>query len=569
MSETTTIAETGTIAYDTITTSGTYILTAAGGMGGTSGQAFAGGEGAIVVGTFFLSAGTTLEIVAGSAGESEPLSTGTGAGGGGGSFIYDENTGVLLEAAGGGGGGGETTGTGINASANTAGTAGNGKYGGQGGTNGSGGVPAPYLNGYLGGGGGGIDSAGGTSSSRNSGGGGSGGSLTNAQGPETEVTLPTVGGAGVTFSVGNVISGVGGFGGGGGGGENGGGGGGGYSGGGGGLYGGGGGGSFLARSATNITDLLTTNNFALNTAPNGEVLISLACFAAGMRILLEDGECPVEAIKPGDRAITHSGQAVHIDWVGKRHIDLTRHAHPELAQPVLISAGALADGIPVRDLIVSQDHALYFENILVPAKVLINGHSIRLLNLAHVTYYHIELANHDIIFAEGAPAETYLDTGNRDAFEGGASLQLHPDFAQTMRERNSCAPLLEAGEAVEAIRARLLARSGLAANDEHGMVVEYVEGGAIIRSKTAVPGWHTADPRDLRRLGVKVAALSVGDKKIALDDPALVAGWHALEQEGRWTDGAAFVPAELLNGGVLTVELAPVGLRYPVVAAQK
>ncbi|MCU4159954.1 Hint domain-containing protein [Acidiphilium sp. AL] len=52
-----------------------------------------------------------------------------------------------------------------------------------------------------------------------------------------------------------------------------------------------------------------------------------------------------------------------------------------------------------------------------------------------VTYYHIELPHHAILYAEGTPAESYLETGNRDAFEnGGAALLLHPDFAQTFRE---------------------------------------------------------------------------------------------------------------------------------------
>jgi hypothetical protein len=36
-----------------------------------------------------------------------------------------------------------------------------------------------------------------------------------------------------------------------------------------------------------------------------------------------------------------------------------------------------------------------------------------------VTYYHVELATHDVILADGLPCESYLDTGNRAAFEGG------------------------------------------------------------------------------------------------------------------------------------------------------
>jgi hypothetical protein len=36
-------------------------------------------------------------------------------------------------------------------------------------------------------------------------------------------------------------------------------------------------------------------------------------------------------------------------------------------------------------------------------------------------YVHVELDRHDILLAEGLPAESYLDTGNRAAFgtQGG------------------------------------------------------------------------------------------------------------------------------------------------------
>jgi hypothetical protein len=38
-----------------------------------------------------------------------------------------------------------------------------------------------------------------------------------------------------------------------------------------------------------------------------------------------------------------------------------------------------------------------------------------------VTYYHVELAAHDVILAEGLLCESYLDTGNRAAFVNGES----------------------------------------------------------------------------------------------------------------------------------------------------
>ncbi len=46
-----------------------------------------------------------------------------------------------------------------------------------------------------------------------------------------------------------------------------------------------------------------------------------------------------------------------------------------------------------------------------------------------------------MLLAEGLPCESYLDTGNRAAFENGeAGVQLHPDFAAAQWGRQACAP---------------------------------------------------------------------------------------------------------------------------------
>ncbi len=48
---------------------------------------------------------------------------------------------------------------------------------------------------------------------------------------------------------------------------------------------------------------------------------------------------------------------------------------------------------------------------------------------ASVTYWHVELDAHDILLAEGLPAESYLDWGDRPFFTEGSDHALHnPDF---------------------------------------------------------------------------------------------------------------------------------------------
>ncbi len=207
---------------------------------------------------------------------------------------------------------------------------------------------------------------------------------------------------------------------------------------------------------------LTSLSFAPGSG-GGTVLTSNACFCAGTRILTVRGEIAVENLNIGDEVITLNGDALPVRWIGYRRLDMSRHACPDKVNPICIHAGALADGIPCRDLWLSPDHAIYHGGFLIPAKALVNGSNIVQLHRSHVTYYHVELDQHAVLFAEHLPAESYLDTGNRDCFEnGGGALQLHPDFAQALREQNSCGTFAETGPVVASLRERARARQKLA-----------------------------------------------------------------------------------------------------------
>ena len=92
----------------------------------------------------------------------------------------------------------------------------------------------------------------------------------------------------------------------------------------------------------------------------------------------------------------------------------------------------------------SPDHAIYVDDVLIPAKHLVNGTTICQVQRQHVVYHHVELERHDVVLAEGLPAETYLDTGDRAKFNGGRSSGCSPTSTsaaqvwETMARRHWC-----------------------------------------------------------------------------------------------------------------------------------
>ena len=204
-----------------------------------------------------------------------------------------------------------------------------------------------------------------------------------------------------------------------------------------------------------------------------------ACFAAGTLIRTLQGEIPVEALRPGDRvAVMSDARLRTVRWVGHRRVDASHYSKPEEIWPVRIEAGALADGVPRRAVRLSPDHAIYAEGVLIPAKALVNGRSIRQVRANLIDYWHVELSQHDILFADGLPAETYLDTGNRSAFANGSGMTaLHPNLNALTWDAQACAPLVITGVAVDRVRAAIAYRLEAPGQADHEL-----------RTETLLPG---------------------------------------------------------------------------------
>ncbi len=146
---------------------------------------------------------------------------------------------------------------------------------------------------------------------------------------------------------------------------------------------------------------------------------SVLYFANGTLITLADGcNRPVEDLRAGDVVRTSTGEAKPIWWVGSSKVSPEKLvAHPNL-RPIRVPKGALGPGLPTRDLRLSRQHKMLVSSpvaqrmfgvrdVLVAAIRLVGINGIEIDNtISGVSFFHILLQTHDLVYAEGALAET-------------------------------------------------------------------------------------------------------------------------------------------------------------------
>ena len=231
------------------------------------------------------------------------------------------------------------------------------------------------------------------------------------------------------------------------------------------------------KDTNNATTSVSTYS-ETETGTSGNDSITAACYCGGTLIETSLGPIPVEDLSTTDLVLTVDGECKPIIWIGSSKIDCSQQEHKEKAYPICISKDALGENLPQRDLYVSPDHSLLIDGVMIPAYCLVNDITITQNRSENwVTYYHIELPKHEAIYAEGVPAESYLETSesNRQFFRNAngsqAASKVHelnlqypvcPEDTPAWKhiwDTQGYAPLTQSGPILDAVKERLLARA--------------------------------------------------------------------------------------------------------------
>lgn len=311
-----------------------------------------------------------------------------------------------------------------------------------------------------------------------------------------------------------------------------------------------------------------------------------ACFLAGSMIRTPKGEVAVETLCAGDEISGFdpaSGEETVLTVV--RAARSTAYVRGNMARedadyPVRIRAGAIADGIPARDLLVTAEHCLFLNGRFVPVRMLVNERSIAYDTTFSVyDYFHVEVEHHAVIMANGVLTESYLDTGHHVGFGSDTVVALHP-VAKTWAS-DAAVPLdvsrafveplfrqfeqraIEAGIEAQHTQPAVTDDADLHIVGDNGRILRPVRrtGGHVmfmapstmkvarLVSRSSRPS-DTVGPfvDDRRSLGVLIGKVCLFTPDTAQDitchlTDAGLSGWHGLEGGAcRWTTGNATLP---------------------------
>ncbi|WP_425101264.1 Hint domain-containing protein [Tropicibacter sp. S64] len=170
------------------------------------------------------------------------------------------------------------------------------------------------------------------------------------------------------------------------------------------------------RSTLVITDntggeLTGTVTLLDGTVVNFSNIDSVICFTPGTRILTDTGPRPVETLRVGDLVMTRDDGLQPLVWTGARRMLARGDNAPVSIAPHLFGG--------VRPLVVSPQHRMLIESpaaellfgareVFAAARHLVDGDTVRRAADGEVTYHHLLLPRHAVIYAEGMATESFF-----------------------------------------------------------------------------------------------------------------------------------------------------------------
>ncbi len=173
----------------------------------------------------------------------------------------------------------------------------------------------------------------------------------------------------------------------------------------------------------NFSGLINAGDITYTTPESGSVTLSdgtivtfsnienvFICFTEGARVATPRGERAIDTLAPGDWVLTRDHGPQRLRWIGASSVAGTGRS-----APIRFDPGTFGNSRPFlvspqhRMLYVGCDATLYFDQpeVMVPAKHLVNGGSIRQVQRETVRYYHLMFDRHEVICADGAWSESF------------------------------------------------------------------------------------------------------------------------------------------------------------------
>ncbi|MFT9298901.1 MAG: Hint domain-containing protein, partial [Gluconobacter sp.] len=374
--------------------------------------------------------------------------------------------------------------------------------------------------------------------------------------------------------------------------------------------------TFTLKDGSSVTlNIVGVKNvgYTLASDSSGDLVYEV-CFLAGTLIAGPNGNVAVQDLVPGDTVTSYRDGVAYssqVSWAGKAHcVVRPEKADDEAGYPVRILENAIAQGVPFQDMLVTSEHCLFLDGKFIPARMLVNGRSIYYdKSFTSYDYFHIETEGHSVIMANGALTESYLDTGNRRAFEQKSNVFMFGQKAKSW-ENDAAASLTVCRDLVEPVYRQIEQRaqalqfavqapaattttdSDLHLVSDRGhriqplrtvdnrvmfMIPGDVASVRIVSNSSRLSDAIGPFVDDRRMLGVLIGDVSFFDSGVTVKikthlTKENLSGWHSVEHiPMRWTNGNAHLPlgARLPGSiGLLAIKVEAAG-PYVVASADE